>query len=87
MVLFHESERRLAVAGTSVGCIRDRFDPALVVHTLSAKLCFRMFAIAFGYEDGYGCDAVHTDPLFMLDVDRARENGRPVCSKPTEPAG
>ena len=41
----------LGLAETLAGCIRDWRDPALVVHTLSAMLRFRMFAIACGYED------------------------------------
>ena len=53
-----------------------------MIHTLSAMLRFRMFAIACGYEDGVDCDALRTDPLFNLAVDRARESG-PPCSQPT----
>ena len=71
VVLLREAERRLGLAETLAGCIRDWRDPSLVVHTLPAMLRFRMFAIACGYEDADDCDALRTDPLFKLAVGRA----------------
>ena len=71
LVLLREAERRLRLAETLAGCIRDRRDPATVVHTLPAMLRFRMFAIACGYEDADDCDALRTDPLFMYGCPRA----------------
>ena len=38
LVLLREAERRLGLTGTLAGCTRDRHNPALVVHTLSAML-------------------------------------------------
>ena len=43
-----EAERRLGLANTLAGCIRDRRNQALVVHSLAAMLRFRMLAIACG---------------------------------------
>ena len=83
VVLLREAERRLGLAETLAGCIRDWRDPSLVVHTLPAMLRFRMFAIACGYEDADDCDALRTDPLFKLAVGRAPESGRALCSQPT----
>ena len=77
LVLLREAERRLRLADTLAGCVRDRRDPATVVHRLLAMLRFCMFAIACGYEDVDNCDALHTDPLFKLAV------GRVLCSQPT----
>ena len=68
LVLLRGVERRLGLAETLAGCIREWQDPALVVHTLPAMLLFRMFAIACGYEDADDCDALRTDPLFKLAV-------------------
>ena len=48
VVLLREAERRLGLAETLAGCIRDWRDPDRVVHTLPAMLRFRMFAIACG---------------------------------------
>ena len=83
LVLLRGAERRLGLAETLAGCIREWRDPALVVHTLPAMLRFRMFAIACGYEDANDCDALRTDPLFKLAVGRAPESGRTLCSQPT----
>ena len=82
LVLLREAERRLGLAQTLAGCIREWRNPALVVHTLPAMLRFRMFAIACGYEDADDCDALRTDPLFKLAVGRAPESGRALCSQP-----
>ena len=83
LVLLREAERRLRLADTLAGSMRDRRDPASVVHTLPAMLRFRMFAIACGYEDADDCDALRGDPLFKLAVGRAPESGRALCSQPT----
>ena len=83
LVLLRETERHLGLAETLAGCIRDRRNQAQVVHSLSAMLRFRMFAIACGYEDADDCDALRTDPLFKLASGRAPESGRARCSQPT----
>ena len=46
LVLLREAERRLRLAETLAGCIRDRRNQAQVVHALPAMLRFRMLAIA-----------------------------------------
>ena len=38
LVLLREAERRLGLADTLAGCIRDQRNQALVVHTLAAML-------------------------------------------------
>ena len=47
LVLLREAERRLGLADTLAGCIRDRRKKALVVHSLAAWSCP-------GFVDGYG---------------------------------
>ena len=83
LVLLREAERSLGLAETMAGCIRDRRNPALIVHTLAAMLRFRMLSIACGYEDADDCDALRTDPLFKMASGRAPESGRDLCSQPT----
>ena len=70
LVLLREAERSLSLAETLAECIRDRRNQAQVIHSLSAMLRFRMFAIACGYEDADDCDALRTDPLFKLAAGR-----------------
>ena len=83
LVLLRGAERRLGLAETLAGCIREWRDPARTVHTLPAMLRFRMFSIACGYEDADDCDDLRGDPLFKLAVGRAPESGRDLCSQPT----
>ena len=83
LVLLRAAERRLGLAETLAGCMREWRDPARTVHTLPAMLRFRMFAIACGYEDADDCDDLRGDPLFKLAVGQAPESGRDLCSQPT----
>ena len=48
LVLLCEAERRLRLAETLAGCIRNRRNQALIVHSLAAMLRFRILAIACG---------------------------------------
>jgi hypothetical protein len=82
-VLLREAEHRLGLADLLAGCLRDRRDPALVTHTLSEMLRFRMLAVACGYEDADDCDTLRCDPLFKLAVGRTPESGHELCSQPT----
>ncbi len=83
LVLLREAERRLRLAETLAGCIRDRRNQAQVIHSLSAMLRFRMLAIACGYEDADDCDTLRADPLFKLASGKAPESGGDLCSQPT----
>ena len=83
LVLLREAERRLGLAETLTGCIRDRRDPALITHTLAEMMRFHRFAIACGYEDADDCDALRSDPVFKLAVGRMPESGHDLCSQPT----
>ena len=76
-------DRRLGLAKALAGCIGEWRDPDWVVHTLPAKLRFRMFAMACGYEDADDCDALSGDPLFKRAFGRAPESGRDLCSQPS----
>ena len=82
-VLLREAERRVGVAETLAGCIRDRRNQAQVVQSLSAILRFRMMAIACDYEDADDCDRLPTNRLSKLASGRAPESGRDLCSQPT----
>lgn len=83
LLLLREVERRLGLADLLAGCVRDRRDPALLVHTLPEMLRFRMLAIACGYEDADDCDSLRADPLFKLAVGRPPQSGQDLCSQPT----
>ena len=75
LVLLRAAERRLGLAETLAGCIREWRDPARAVQTLPAMLRFRLFAIACGYEDVDDCDGLRTDPLFKVAYGRVAATG------------
>ena len=77
------AERRLDLAETLAGYVRDWRNRTQVVHSLSAVLRFCMLAIACGYEDADDCDALRMDPLFKLASGEAPESGRALYSQPT----
>ena len=83
LVLLRTVERRLGLAEALARCMREWRAPVRVVHALPAMLCFRMFAIACGYEDADDCDALRADPVFKLAIGRAPESGPELCSQPT----
>jgi hypothetical protein len=83
LLLLRDAERRLGLAGSLAGCLRDARDPDRVDHTVAEMLRFRMLAIACGYEDADDCDSLRRDPLFKLAVGRVPESGRALCSQPT----
>ena len=88
LVLLRDAERRLSLAKTLVGCIRDRRNQALVVHTLAAMLRFRMFSISCGYEDADDCDALRADPPVQAGLRPSTGKWpRPLFATDHEPTG
>ena len=82
LLVLREVEQRLGIAGRLANCIRDPRAPERIVHGLDEIIRFRMLMIAAGYEDGNDADALRTDPLFKLAMDRLPEHGD-LCSQST----
>lgn len=83
VLLLRGIEKRLGLAARLSGCMKDKRDPDLILHTVEEMLRLRMFAIAAGYEDGDDCDSLRYDPVFKMAVGRLPESGVPLCSQPT----
>ncbi len=83
VLLLGSVERRLGLARRLSGCLKDKRDPDLILHTVEEMLRLRMFAIASGYEDADDCDSLRYDPIFKMAVGRLPESGDPLCSQPT----
>ena len=83
LILLREVKRSLGLAKALSGCIRDRRNQAQILHSLSAMLRFRMFAIACGCEDADDWDALRWGPLFKLASGGAPKSGRALCSQPS----
>ena len=63
MLVLREVERRLGVAERLARCLDDPRDPALITHSLTDMVRFRMLMIAAGYEDGNDARSLRHDRL------------------------
>jgi Transposase DDE domain group 1 len=77
-----EVERRLDVAGRLGGCVEDPRDPSRTLHSVADILRFRILMIAAGYEDGIDANALRTDPVFKMALERL-PGERDLCSQST----
>ena len=84
LVLLRETERRLGLAETLAGCIRDRRNRRWSSTRSPRMLRFRMLAIAWATRMP-DCDALRADPLFKLASGHAPESGRPLFATDHEP--
>jgi hypothetical protein len=82
LLALREVERRLDVAGRLAACIDDPRDPARTVHRVADIVRFRMLMIAAGYEDGIDANALRTDPVFKMALERL-PGERDLCSQST----
>jgi hypothetical protein len=82
LLVLREVEQRLGIARRLATCIHDPRAPERIAHGLDEIIRFRMLMIAAGYEDGNDADALRTDPLFKLAMDRLPEQGG-LCSQST----
>jgi hypothetical protein len=82
LLALREIERRLGMARRFAACIGDPRRPGRVAHGLDAIIRFRMLMIAAGYEDGNDADALRSDPMFKLAMERLPDDAD-LCSQPT----
>src|ERR1700712_2102153 len=82
VLVLREVEGRLGVAERLARCLDDRRDPALITHSASDMIRFRMLMIAAGYEDGNDAASLRQDPVFKMAQGIA-PSGRHLASQPT----
>jgi hypothetical protein len=82
LLALREVEQRLGIAQRLAACIRDPRAPGRIVHGLDEIIRFRMLMIAAGYEDGNDADALRSDPMFKLAMERLPEQAD-LCSQST----
>ena len=82
VLVLREIESRLGVAKRLAGCLDDPRDPALITHSLSDMIRFRLLMIAAGYEDGNDATSLRSDPMFKMAQGIA-PSGRDLASQPT----
>jgi Transposase DDE domain group 1 len=82
ILLLAAIEQRLKIADRLAACIEDLRAPERVRHGLAEMIRYRALLIAAGYPDGNDCDALKSDPAFMVAVGRLPESGAELCSQP-----
>src|ERR1700712_1385247 len=82
LLVLREVEQRLGLARRLAGCIVDPRAPERVVHGMDEIIRFRMLMIAAGYEDGNDADALRSDPMFKLAMERLPDQAD-LCSQST----
>jgi hypothetical protein len=83
LIVLREIARRLRLAETITGPLRDDCDPTRVRHSYAEMATARMLMIAAGYEDCDDVDALRADPALKIAVDRCPESGADLMSQPT----
>jgi hypothetical protein len=83
LIVLREIERRLGLADTITGPLRDLRDPTRIRHSYAEMARARMLMIAAGYEDCDDVDALRADPALKIAVGRCPETGTDLMSQPT----
>ena len=82
IVVLREVEKRLRVAERLAACLDDPRAPERIEHSFADIIRFRLLMIAAGYEDANDADALRSDPMFQMALDRL-PSGDELCSQPT----
>lgn len=83
LIVLREIERRLGLADTITGPLRDLRDPTRIRHSYAEMARARMLMIAAGYEDCDDVDTLRSDPALKIAVGRCPETGNDLMSQPT----
>src|ERR1700681_4583160 len=83
VLLLRGVEKQLGLARRLSGCLKDKRDSDLIMHTVEEMIRLRMFAIAAGYEDANDFDRLRYDHIFKMAAGRSPGDGAPLCSQPT----
>lgn len=75
-------DQRLGFTRQVAAALQDRRDPGLIEHSVLAMLRMRLYGILAGYEDQNDHDALRSDPVFKLLVDRLPSDPD-LASQPT----
>ena len=82
LLVLRAIEQRLGLAQRLAGCIVDQRAAERVLHGMDEIIRFRMLMIAAGYEDGNDADALRSDPMFKLAMERLPDQAD-LCSQST----
>src|ERR1035437_4927333 len=82
-LLLRELDRKLGLTEHLAGCIIDGRDQSKVKMTIGEMIAQRVYGIACGYEDCNDHDALRSDPIMKIAVNRQPLSGSDLASQPT----
>jgi hypothetical protein len=83
-LLLRGIDRQIGLTQRLAGAFHDRRHPSYIEHTLQAMFAQRTYQVACAYEDGNDANALRTDPLFKLGLERKPlDKATDLASAPT----
>ena len=83
LIVSREIERRLSLADTITGPLRDLRDPTRIRHSYAEMAPAKMLMIAAGYENCDDVDTLRSDLALKIAVGCCPETGTDLMSQPT----
>lgn len=82
-ILLKAADTRLTLTEGLAGCLTDRRDPSMVIHSYEEQLRQRVFGLAGGYEDCNDAARLRHDPMHKLAIGRDPHDNHTLASQPT----
>jgi hypothetical protein len=77
-------DRKIGLTERLANAFKDRRHPSYVTHSIQAMFAQRSYQIACAYEDGNDANALRSDPVFKLGLDRKPlDESNDLASAPT----
>ncbi len=83
MLLLRGAEKRTGIIARLTAALRDRRDPARILHRQEEIIAARVFGICCGYEDGIDLNRLRHDPAMKMAVGRLPQTGTALASQST----
>ena len=83
-MLLRSIDRKIGLTERLANAFKDRRHPSYVTHSIQAMFAQRSYQIACAYEDGNDANALRSDPVFKLGLDRKPlDEDNDLASAPT----
>jgi hypothetical protein len=83
LILLKAADTKLALTRALAGCLRDRREPGMVIHSYEEQLRQRVFGLACGYDDCNDAARLVNDPMHKLAMGRDPQSDHSLASQPT----
>ena len=83
-LLLRGIDRQIGLTGRLANAFQDRRHPSYITHAIRELFAQRIYQVACAYEDGNDANALRSDPVFKLGLDRKPLDGdADLASAPT----